>query len=89
MIYLTTFWVAHGTQPQVKLCLVNNILKRTCMEAIVAQLGYYFGVYLKCLRRTTKNRHDRRSSALYFISGLSDYEARRSDKSIISDTDCN
>lgn len=52
--FLTTFWVAHATQPQVKLWLVNNILKRACMEAIVAHLRHYSGVYLKCLRKTTK-----------------------------------
>ena len=50
------------------------------MEVIVAQLRYYSGVYLKCLGKTTKISHDKLSSAPYFISGLSDYEARRSDK---------
>jgi hypothetical protein len=59
---------------------MNNGLKRTCMEAIVAQLRYYSGVYIKCLGKTKKICHDRRSSGLYFTSGLSDYEARRSDK---------
>jgi hypothetical protein len=48
-----------------KSSLVNNRLKRMCKEAIVAQLRYYSGVYLKCVRKTA-NSHDR----LYFISGL-------------------
>jgi hypothetical protein len=48
---------------------VNNRLKITCKEAIVAQLRYYSGVYLECFRKTA-NCHDRRSSGLYFIYGL-------------------
>ena len=58
------------------------------MEAVVAQLKYYSGVYLKCLRKTTKTVMTGGPQAC-ISSPNSVYEVRPSDKSIISYTDYN